>query len=630
MIRRLVGRLHLWIGLMLCLPLVMLGLTGSILVYEDELRGFFAAPRPLAAAGKPRSIDEIVAAARQAAPAGYAAAQLYRARQFGWSRRGAAGAVRARRNPAPSGCASMSTRYRSRPFRTPETGFFRQLFFLHSTLLLRNREGRQLVGWLGVAMLVIGVSGLVNWWPRRRRLAGRVCGRAGRARLPAAPRAARRRRHLGGRGLADRQFRRGLSRLPGERPGSGRPGAAGARPARRRQRGAGRAGSGSGAARHRRRRALAREGLPDATLRSVFLPAKPDQPLPHQPGARRRRAGIAGDYGLFVDPWTRRVVEMSRSARGSLPAKRFWRGSTRCMPDRDLGPVWKLLVFLSGLLPLLFSVTGLVMWQMKRRSAGARPPHGFPCSIGCTRRGGPANERMALSTLSVGRRRRDGGLRRRLARRKPPVPSATAIARAALPRDLSAWSMFWSADSVVKDGDGRAGDRLGRHLDGRSRQDRRAGAAETPAAARPGGAGGYGVVGRGAGGFGRAAGRRLLWPGGAGRGGLRPTVRPRARRSGRQSRLERIEAARRPGNDARHRHTRDNRRDRALRRPVRDGLGHHGRALSASRRRRPPISRSSPPALRRRCSPPRSGSSPPSRPSCSTTCWRDTRPAAGR
>jgi len=29
-------------------------------------------------------------------------------------------------------------------------------------------------------------------------------------------------------------------------------------------------------------------------------------------------------------------------------------------------------------------------------------------------------------------------------------PSATAIARAALPRDLSAWSMFWSADSVVK------------------------------------------------------------------------------------------------------------------------------------------------------------------------------------
>jgi biopolymer transport protein ExbB len=36
------------------------------------------------------------------------------------------------------------------------------------------------------------------------------------------------------------------------------------------------------------------------------------------------------------------------------------------------------------------------------------------------------------------------------AAQEPTIPAATNIMRAALPRDLSAWSMFWSADSVVK------------------------------------------------------------------------------------------------------------------------------------------------------------------------------------
>jgi uncharacterized iron-regulated membrane protein len=32
-----------------------------------------------------------------------------------------------------------------------------------------------------------------------------------------------------------------------------------------------------------------------------------------------------------------------------------------------LGPVWRFLVFLSGLSPLLFSVTGTTMWVLRRR-----------------------------------------------------------------------------------------------------------------------------------------------------------------------------------------------------------------------------------------------------------------------
>ena len=52
-------------------------------------------------------------------------------------------------------------------FPEPPNSWLRQIFFLHSTLLMKNREGRQLAGWLGVAMLTMSASGLINWWPRR-------------------------------------------------------------------------------------------------------------------------------------------------------------------------------------------------------------------------------------------------------------------------------------------------------------------------------------------------------------------------------------------------------------------------------------------------------------------------------
>ena len=55
-----VAQLHLWIGLVLCLPLVMLGLTGSILVFEDELEALFAPPvRPRRRGSRARSMRSL-------------------------------------------------------------------------------------------------------------------------------------------------------------------------------------------------------------------------------------------------------------------------------------------------------------------------------------------------------------------------------------------------------------------------------------------------------------------------------------------------------------------------------------------------------------------------------------------
>ena len=45
-LRRAAFQVHLWIGLAICLYIVMLSITGSALVYRNELDRVFATPRP--------------------------------------------------------------------------------------------------------------------------------------------------------------------------------------------------------------------------------------------------------------------------------------------------------------------------------------------------------------------------------------------------------------------------------------------------------------------------------------------------------------------------------------------------------------------------------------------------------
>ena len=61
--RRVLRQIHLWIALALCLPLVVLGVTGSILVYRHELENLFEPPPRLSTQlGKTHTVAQIIAA----------------------------------------------------------------------------------------------------------------------------------------------------------------------------------------------------------------------------------------------------------------------------------------------------------------------------------------------------------------------------------------------------------------------------------------------------------------------------------------------------------------------------------------------------------------------------------------
>jgi uncharacterized iron-regulated membrane protein len=81
---------------------------------------------------------------------------------------------------------------------------------------------------------------------------------------------------------------------------------------------------------------------------------------------------ISADFGpestapAYIDPYHGTVL----SKPGPPPnrAYRMWRMMLRLHDAIGLGPVYTLLVFVSGLMPLIFFITGLIMWVKKRKN----------------------------------------------------------------------------------------------------------------------------------------------------------------------------------------------------------------------------------------------------------------------
>jgi uncharacterized iron-regulated membrane protein len=361
MIRRIIGQIHLWTGVVLFMPFVFIGLTGSILVFEDELNKAFG-PNHRAGDGAARATSEIIAAARAVAPVGfvpvgYAAPMspgglaLVRLSP-GWRDSPGADMVRIRVDPV-----SLET--------IPEksTDILRQIFFLHSTLLMKNREGRQLVGWLGLGMLVMGVSGLTNWWPRRGQWQGAFS-------ISKQARGFRLHRELHGTagiwGLAvflavslagvclafPETARSVIDLVLPARDLRGRAAGLKVEPI-----------AGGQPADIDEAIALACAWVPGAEPGFAFLPTRVDQPfrIGLLRGDQQRGAPAVA---VLVDPWTRQVIEVLDPREYSIGEKILaWQHALHT--GQALGWVWKLLVFLCGLLPLLFAVSGVTMWRLR-------------------------------------------------------------------------------------------------------------------------------------------------------------------------------------------------------------------------------------------------------------------------
>jgi uncharacterized iron-regulated membrane protein len=351
-------QLHLWTGLTLGIVLAVLGLSGSVLVYHDELLALTQKPEPRAQAqGAMLSFDTLLAAARGSVDMKAANATFFVPRKSGdaavvrfQSGRGRNG-TNVFVDPASAGILDV------RP--TPTNAFISLMHDLHGRLLIPGREGRQVVGWLGVAMLVLGLSGIVIWWPKRGQWSA-----AFRVRRNARGYRLYRELHgaagiwgltvflivsFSGVAIAFPQTVRAIVTF----------GAPHAAPAFNPRNGpivkpiADEQPLSLDAS-----VALVNARYPHKAIRSVFLPAKRNAAWRVALGDRRDGPVTMA----YVDPWRKKIVASSSAAA----ADSFMAWQRPLHEGGGAGAIWRFLVFLSGLLPSLFVTTGIVMWIRKR------------------------------------------------------------------------------------------------------------------------------------------------------------------------------------------------------------------------------------------------------------------------
>jgi uncharacterized iron-regulated membrane protein len=162
---------HRWIGIGLLVLLVPIAVSGSLLVYHDELDALVN-PKRWTVSGPQLALSPAQYIA--AASAVVASNETVTGVRFPRSA-GAPVVVLARQqvDPESGRRPRFFSIYLDPPtgavldkvdFRASWVGF---LHVFHENLTIPQYSGRQIVGWAGVGMLILSLSGIWLWWPRR-------------------------------------------------------------------------------------------------------------------------------------------------------------------------------------------------------------------------------------------------------------------------------------------------------------------------------------------------------------------------------------------------------------------------------------------------------------------------------
>ena len=353
-------QIHLWLGLTLGVLGVLIGISGSVLVFDHDIDAVFN-PQRYAVSGTQVALpySEYALRATQALEDRGRAAFVRLPEEEGMpvvviarARGEGGGNIRVFVDP-PTGRVLDTV---------PGGGFFGWLHSFHENLTLREYYGREIVGAVGIAMLISSLSGLYLWWPARGRWREAMGFRRGLATT--------RNLHyvcgfygflvlamLSFTGIFIAYTDAGRATVAAFAPVSP--------PARNIQAPA--APEGAKALTPDAAVDIAKALYPAEKVWSVGLPSGPrgsyrvNLSEPGVPEMQPARGSV-----VFIDPYSGAVLRRI-DASTRTPGDNFLALQRNLHSGERLGIIGRIVICLVGLMPLLFVVTGTIMWFKQRR-----------------------------------------------------------------------------------------------------------------------------------------------------------------------------------------------------------------------------------------------------------------------
>lgn len=164
-IRKFINDIHLWLGIGSGIIIFLVCLSGTFLVFDSEIKGFFAEEVPLQGTGEPvKSLDELAAAVSQKGLGELSSITIE-------EKRGSFYDARIKTSPEDRrGTAFLINPHTAEVFKAPASAadeFMFGMFRLHRWLMLETPVGRPIVGIATIIFILLSISGLVLWFPKK-------------------------------------------------------------------------------------------------------------------------------------------------------------------------------------------------------------------------------------------------------------------------------------------------------------------------------------------------------------------------------------------------------------------------------------------------------------------------------
>ena len=350
-LKRLWRNIHLWLGIGLFVLLVPVALSGALLVYHDDIGEYLRTPNGAVAPSRPTDLTLAIANARKAAGDGFNPMSI----SFPEDDR--VPLTVALRGPAAKGerPVRLTATIDRHDARVLSIVNFRETFFgflhvFHENLTIPD-YGRSIVGWTGAAMLTLSLTGLYLWWPRRGQWSRAFAWRR-------SPATSSNLHYMAGFWICFPLTLISLTGIYLAWPQQGRGLLSSIAPMTEQQRGGPRGQVMANTTRSPADIFAIASARPNSAVDSISFPNP-------QTGAwrvRLREADKAEPVTILINDRSGdiSVVQPLSGDRTASWIRWLHEGS-------HSGEVWRFVVFLSGVMPAVLGVTGILIWLRQRR-----------------------------------------------------------------------------------------------------------------------------------------------------------------------------------------------------------------------------------------------------------------------